>query len=557
MIPPFILLLFLIINSSYCEPFEFDFFQNLDPSTNLTEIINNNNNSISNNVFKVQNFDSKSSSSSSSSSSSGEGLQEFTPIRDTILQSETKYYSFSVNTKSGIGDFYELLIFLSGNICTQPSNLLENDTSLAVYYSFNSTMFTNNEIGQMQLFKDGFFQGLADLPLTETTTTNNDTTTTTVPEKILYIAVRAPENTNRTAQWTYQIGVSQHDLVFQWDDRSWGSIVDVDDNSALIVTGNLTKLSSGNYSDLNATNSQFSLYLYSYDNKDYFQGMNNSWCAVRSGPVLVKPEEIETKFIARHGSIQQQFMVNNLNASTKYIAYIVMDFEGVEYGGAVLRPFEFETMDGTACELIYDLEFCDQVAYSVPAIGNSSLLASSIAGADNKTLTKKLYDDYAKSLYTNFSKGLQQIACDTVPEAIYSNLKSCQDCAQSYKNWLCAVTIPRCSTKNFTGYIHRNETNQRNEFLADVIQPNQDYYEVLPCVNVCQAIVRDCPANFGFLCPTKNDSIKLSYYWDVHVSDQWPSCNYLGPLKSSKSGAIKLIINWTIVVVSFTLMVVI
>ena len=27
-------------------------------------------------------------------------------------------------------------------------------------------MFTNNEIGQMQLFKDGFFQGLADLPLT-------------------------------------------------------------------------------------------------------------------------------------------------------------------------------------------------------------------------------------------------------------------------------------------------------------------------------------------------------------------------------------------------------
>ena len=86
-------------------------FQNLDPSTNLTEIINNNNNSISNNVFKVQNFDSKSSSSSSSSSSSGEGLQEFTPIRDTILQSETKYYSFSVNTKSGIGDFYELLIF--------------------------------------------------------------------------------------------------------------------------------------------------------------------------------------------------------------------------------------------------------------------------------------------------------------------------------------------------------------------------------------------------------------------------------------------------------------
>ena len=34
-----------------------------------------------------------------------------------------------------------------------------------------------------------------------------------------------------------------------------------------------------------------------------------------------------------------------------------------------------ETMDGTVCELIYDLEFCDQVAYSVPAIGNSPVIS--------------------------------------------------------------------------------------------------------------------------------------------------------------------------------------
>ena len=29
--------------------------------------------------------------------------------------------------------------------------------------------------------------------------------------------------------------------------------------------------------------------------------MNNSWCAVRNGPVLVNPTDIETSFTDRHG----------------------------------------------------------------------------------------------------------------------------------------------------------------------------------------------------------------------------------------------------------------
>ncbi|EMG46417.1 Stretch-activated cation channel, putative [Candida maltosa Xu316] len=477
----------------------------------------------------------------------GEGLQEFTPIIDTILQSEVKYYSFSVNTQSGVGDFYQLLIFLSGNICNQPQGLIENSTSLAVYYSFNASMFENNEIGEMRLFENGFFQAIANLPVTNTDN-DHDGDNDDSGENVMYIAVRAPENLNTTAQWTYQIGVSQNDLVFQWDDRSWGSIVDTDDTSALIVTGNLSNSdASTNYTMMNASaDSQFSLYLYSYDYKDYFKGMNNSWCAVRNGPVLIKPENVESSFTSRHGGVQQQFMVNGLNSSTKYIAYLIADFQGTEYGGAVYHPFEFETMDGDACELIYDLDFCDRVAYSVPAIGNHDLLDNVEFGNDNKNFTKRVYDDYAKSLYVNFSKGLQQIACDTEPDAIYSNLRTCADCAESYKDWLCSVSIPRCNTRNQTGYILRNETNQRNDFLADTIQPIGEYYEVLPCVNVCHAIVRDCPSDFGFMCPTTNDSIKLSYYWDMNLSSQWPTCNYVGEMKTATSGGYRDVINWSL-----------
>ncbi|CAD1813175.1 Stretch-activated Ca2+-permeable channel component family protein [Candida parapsilosis] len=476
---------------------------------------------------------------------SSEGLQEFTPIIDTIAQSEVKYYSFNVNTTTGLGEYYEFLIFLTGNICTQPDNVDVNDTSLAVYYSFNSTMFQNNEVGEMELFEDGYFQALADLPIYPTTTSSVSSSATPTPgldddQRVLYIAVRAPQNTNVTATWTYQIGVSQNDLVFQWDNRPFGHIVDADDNSALLITENLTEY-GGDWGSLNASNSKYSLYVYPYEDKDIFKGLSKSWCAIRSGPAMMGPWNTDTTFTTRNGGIQQQFYVPNLNDSTHYIAYVVADFSGTEFGGAIYQQIQFETMTGSACKLIYDLDFCNRVAYSVPALGNQTQESD-----EEKNLTKRIYDDHVKSLYQNFSKALQQIACDTVPEAIYSNVRSCDDCADSYRDWLCAVTIPRCVGKNATGYQLRNDTSQRNDFIKDVIQPVEDYYEVLPCVNVCHAIARDCPSDFNFQCPTRNESIALSYYWDEDTGTQWPSCNYVGKMFIRRSFGLKLAANWVL-----------
>ena len=89
-----ILFLLFIVKLISCQDyFQFDDINQNTLSTNLT-----NDSSII-----IEHFTPRGQSS--------EGLQEFTPIRDTIIQSETKYYSFSVNTQSGLGDFYELLIF--------------------------------------------------------------------------------------------------------------------------------------------------------------------------------------------------------------------------------------------------------------------------------------------------------------------------------------------------------------------------------------------------------------------------------------------------------------
>ncbi|CUM65909.1 uncharacterized protein PRCAT00003561001 [Priceomyces carsonii] len=461
-----------------------------------------------------------------------EGLQEFTPIRNSIGQSETQYYSFSVNTTSGLGLYYQFLIFLTGNICSQPANVNASDPSLAVYYSFNASMFQNFEISHMELFKNGYFQALADVPISESSE-NKDS--------ILYIAVRAPENTNISSIWTYEIGVSQNDLVFQWDDRTWATLVDTDDDSALIVTGNLTMGQDTNYTTMNATKSQYSLSIYSYDYRHYFASLNSSWCAIRNGPALFSMSNFESSYTNRGGGLQQQFYVTGLNSSTKYVAYLISDFGGNDFGGVAYQPFEFETLDKDACDLIYDLDFCNQVAYSVPA--NSAF---------TKNELKTMYDDRAKSLFSNFTKALQQIACNTTKDAIFSPVRTCDDCAESYKNWLCSVTIPRCSTRNITGYKERSHDDSRNDFINEKVKPDFLYFEVLPCVNVCQAIVRDCPADFNFQCPKDNKSIELSYYWDN--GGKFPTCNYVGNYKAYSSLASKVLLDWRIYLVFIALL---
>lgn len=462
------------------------------------------------------------------------GLQEFEPIRNTIIQSETQYYSFRINTTDGLGHYYEFLIFLSGNICSQPDNVYDNQTNIAVYYSFNASMFQDFSLGQMKLFQNGYFQALAEAPLESIN--NDDSTGENNPDNdfsILYIGVRAPENTNRTAQWSYQIGVSQNDLVFQWDDRTWAQVIDTDSDSALITTGNLT--APNDMELLNITKSQYSLHIYSYDYVNYFNQLNSSWCAIRKGPALYSRHDIETSYTNRLGFLQQQFYVTGLNASTKYIAYLLSDFKGSTYGGAVYRPFEIETMDNDACQLIYDLQFCDKVSYSVPA--SSSLLSISDL--------KSLYDEQAEAYYTNFTKALDQIACNTTDDAEFSPMKTCQDCANMYKEWLCSVTIPRCSTRNQTGYIFRDKNESRNDFLNDIVQP-QPYFEILPCIDVCNAMVRDCPADFGFFCPTKDYFIEKSYYW-WDPDSEWPSCNYYNTNLLTSNAPPQFTLHWWLI----------
>lgn len=203
-------------------------------------------------------------------------------------------------------------------------------------------------------------------------------------------------------------------------------------------------------------------------------------------------------------------------------------------------------LDGN-CALLYNLTFCNSVAYAAPA--NPNLFP------DAKELGQK-YDNYTKYQYINFSRSLQQIPCNTTSSSSkYSLARNCDDCAEAYKRWLCAVTIPRCEdysnpapylqpralNQTFTNATlasqnpidpviarsRRAYANSRNPMIDEDIKPGP-YKELLPCTHLCYNLVQSCPASLQFACPLENHGLNFTYAdQDQSVSD--PMCNSMMP----------------------------
>jgi calcium channel MID1 len=124
---------------------------------------------------------------------------------------------------------------------------------------------------------------------------------------------------------------------------------------------------------------------------------------------------------------------------------------------------------------------------------------------------------------------MDQIPCEITSSGQYSLARTCDNCKQSYKDWLCSVMIPRCMDFSSTAsWLH--ERNIAQEFLngtsldeksypgfesakaalylnssrvpsIDKIVNPGPYKEILPCDDLCYNIVQSCPASLGFGCP--------------------------------------------------------
>lgn len=398
-----------------------------------------------------------------------------------------------------------------------------------------------------------------------------------------FMAVHAPDfSSDFSGGWNYEIAVSIDDYYHKSENSTpFLYLVDTDTYAALLVTDNLTQAdaSSKIYQDWMDINNPFMMYA-SNTNYTKSMGLSKSYCGLRNNAQMQASSSDPQGTLSHIGmgmtarglgnKPKQQFYVSQLNSSSNYIGTLAMDGNstangpGVIGGGGTVWPsMGWSTKADGNCELMFNLSFCSEVAYAVPA---------NPLTYPNRDDLAALYDSNAAALYKNFTYSMQQIACNASSDSHYSPAKTCADCADSYKEWLCAVSIPRCEdfsadyewlqprnvAQTFsngtalsfdylnTSYIPMpgaptlegspawsqtmNSTfstnRSRNHEIIDLDIMPGPYKEVLPCEDLCYSLVQSCPASMGIACPAKGRGLERSY--GKRTDDGQVKCSYLG-----------------------------
>ncbi|KAF2097052.1 hypothetical protein NA57DRAFT_77305 [Rhizodiscina lignyota] len=376
----------------------------------------------------------------------------------------------------------------------------------------------------------------------------------------LFIGVYAPNLTFASNDdWHYEIAASIDAPYHRFNNINAGpntpilQFVDSDTSRALLVTTNLT----ANMNDTGLKERWIQrgnpFTLFAFPNASVVSGLQHSYCGLQQASLQFPINS--TQNITTRGDVglpKGQFYLQNLQSGTTYTAFMVMDGNStangsngspvVGGGGAVWPPnMKVQTKSNNNCELLFDLPFCSSIAYAVPSSTN---FTSNTSAPFNGNLSQ-FYDQTAQAYYQDFDRSMQQIPCNTTDTARYSLVAGCDDCAASYKEWLCAVAIPRCedfdadatrqilvdggspiinnkalmprnvgasfsnktapglglngtSSSNITMKLYANSS--RLPLIDQVVAPGP-YMEFLPCDDLCYNLVRNCPASMGFTCP--------------------------------------------------------
>ncbi|WYZ38952.1 hypothetical protein EsH8_III_000866 [Colletotrichum jinshuiense] len=392
----------------------------------------------------------------------------------------------------------------------------------------------------------------------------------------IFIGISAPEKDDKklTGDWNFDIAASTDQFYHSYDDTPSELLwVDSDSSAALLTTRNLTD--SQNETRIQELLQQDPPFIMFVENRDQptTKGVRRSMCG------LENYAQIAAKKGGKFGNLastvmttrgpgnlpKQQFFFNGLNASASYTGILVhagnssttkkrQDGGQTGGGGRVFEATPFETKDGENCKIVTDLQFCNETEYAVPANSNKM----------NITQLAQFYDNYARDIYANFKKQLDQVACEAPAVQRYSLARNCSDCEIAYKKWLCSVTIPRCEdfTSNYMFSLVRNVNqtfpngtllpidelakynarvfqHSRNPLIDEMIEPGP-YREILPCAYLCYDLVQSCPASLGFNCPTPNDDIFNSSY---ALQGDGLTCNYPGAVHNP-SGSSLLSVSW-------------
>ncbi|CAG8524940.1 11083_t:CDS:10 [Funneliformis mosseae] len=342
----------------------------------------------------------------------------------------------------------------------------------------------------------------------------------------LYIGVFAPKlSDDYFGHYWFQIGASTKDFLHKIPTVKGLILDDTDSTNALFRTVNIS--------------SKQPFYDVTFVEHKFVDGISQSLCAYTENRLNSKNVSYTTREL--YGSFQSLITISNLKNGTKYS--VLVKEESVN-DPKFFVPMAFQTQSQNNCMIIKDLKFCDKVSYSVPK-------------TISKTTEQELaigYDNLAESYFNNFKLTIDQYPCDD-PRSKYSLVRNCNDCKEAYKDWICAITIPRCANEDS---IYGNERNKsRVEVSDETMKIDQPFVELPPCIDLCYNITRSCPESFGFSCPKSSNST-ISTYGDI-IDSQYLTCNSLGMDFSSISNlAIWFSIQWTLIllVIGFTILIV-
>ncbi|KAL9931833.1 hypothetical protein V8E36_009383 [Tilletia maclaganii] len=234
-----------------------------------------------------------------------------------------------------------------------------------------------------------------------------------------------------------------------------------------------------------------------------------------------------------------QIKIVELSPATNYtvwMRYTQPQFPRVPLGvmDSILYPaIKMLTKSSPNCRLVSDLDFCPSVAYSIP-IAPGIETAVAIAAA-NLTITPNM---------ANFTRMINTFPCGDPYFGSYSVVSTCEDCKNAYRDWLCAVVLPRCTdpiapelsaasqlgteltgaptgtnTRLLPYIVNRNvegsnngTTPSRRPYIDKLLRPGT-YGELLPCIYTCHFVSRACPPinGWSWTCPQWDISAQRDY----------------------------------------------
>ncbi|GAA5959376.1 hypothetical protein JCM21900_000708 [Sporobolomyces salmonicolor] len=478
----------------------------------------------------------------------------------TAAQSSTTLFSPSraqFNLTSSSSAFFYLPassdrpIYLTLSLCSPPDSL-SNDTATHLLPHLNTTLYASNSSSVQQ-------PGPSALPDKSTGGTSamsyglGNVTLDDGAADGLWVGVWAPDDTlmggSGGETWTFELDVTSGDFgpSVTADGGASFRFEDSDRDSALLTTTNWT--AAGDTSTSNAP-----AYVPVIAPTTLLStALGRSQCFIRQQRAVPNRRIVASTTTRGYGGgVRSQFEVQGLQEGTNYTAWLTENSTTTTSGNNSTRiwdPVYFATKSSTSCRLLYDLDFCPSVAYSVPS--PPSLSTTALMSYFNASLSSSL---------AVFARTLTTFPCNSTQFGQYSVVSTCDDCYAAYRDWLCATALPRCTDAPANATLSSNSSlvdssnglptwdlpasyqsslvrsfppasrtpafapqnlsttfpSLFNSSYPPVSRNTLDetpfpYSETPPCLDVCQLVQARCPPFLNWYCPVDGGTGTAGY----------------------------------------------